>query len=484
MSLSLRYLPLALAVAALPGAAAGQQAQSAPGPIALSLADAVRISERESETVRIARAGTTRAEGQQMQARSQRMPQLTGTAAYQRALQLQFEEIVERTGGSDTSSGGGFENSPLARVFASPNTMILGLEASQTLYAGGRVRAGIAAANAGRRAADAGERAARAQNIYEVAQAYYDAQVAERLLAIADSSFAQTDRALKQTQLAKEVGNTSEYNLIRARVQRDNARPVVISARAQRDVAMLHLRQMLNIPLDRPLTLTTPVDVAEPGVAELRTASDLVSAAPGADVAQRSQVRQAAENVRAQEEQLRATRGARLPAVSLSSTYQRFAYPSGVLEDRIKMYFPNWTVSLGVSMPLFTGGAQRGAQLVAEANFAEARERFEQAREAAALDTRLAMAQLEQAEAAFAASAGTDEQAARAYSISEVRHAEGIGTQLELTQARVDLETARATRIRAARDLALARLRVALMADLPLGVADAPGGGASFGGAR
>src|SRR5687767_480883 len=127
MSLSLRYLPLALAVAAMPVAAVAQQAQPTSGPIALSLADAVRLAERESETVRIARAGSSRAQGQHLQARSHLFPQITGSANYQRALQLQFEEIVKRVGGDTSSSGGGFEDSPLARVFASPNTMVLGI---------------------------------------------------------------------------------------------------------------------------------------------------------------------------------------------------------------------------------------------------------------------------------------------------------------------------------------------------------------------
>jgi outer membrane protein TolC len=357
-------------------------------------------------------------------------------------------------------------------VFASPNTMVLGLNATQTIYSGGRVSAGIAAASAGRRIAALGERAARAQNVYEIAQAYFDAQLADRLLAIADSSLAQTERALQQTALAHEVGNAAEYDMIRARVQRDNARPALIAARSRRDVAMMQLRQLLNVADDRPLTLTTPIDAATAAPpADLRAANDLVAAAPYTGVAERAVVRQAAEAVRIQEEQLRAARGERWPAVALSSTYQRFAYPSGVFEDRVKMYFPNWTVSLGVTMPFFTGGAQRGAELVAAADLNEARERYQQAREAAELDTRVARAELEQAEAAFAASAGTDEQAARGYSISEVRFAEGIGTQLELAQARVDLETARANRVQAARDLALARLKLALLQDLPLGVA-------------
>jgi outer membrane protein len=477
---TLRWFTLAVAAGLPATAIAAQPAQSQPvaqsGTLALSLADAIRLAERESEGVRIARAGVERARGEHLQARSQLYPQISASASYQRALQLQFEEISKRvatepdTGSS--SGGGGFADSPLARVFASPNTMVLALSGSQLVYSGGRVRAGINAAEAGRRAADLGARTARAQNVLDIAQAYFNAQVADELLAIADSSFSQAERALRQTQLAREVGNTAEYDLIRARVQRDNARPSVITARTQRDVAFMQLRQLLNVPADRPLQLTTPVDnatVAPP--AELRSASDLIAATPDTSSLARSIVRQAEENVRAQEEQVRATRGQRLPEIAITSNYQRFSYPSGVFETDLKMYFPNWTVSLGVSMPLFTGGRQRGQQVVAQANLSEARERYQQVREAGALDTRIAFTQLEQAEATLAASAGTGEQAARGYAIAEVRFSEGLGTQLELLQARVDLQTARANRVLAARDVALARLRIALLQDLPLGIA-------------
>jgi outer membrane protein len=482
------YFPMRrCAFAALLLAASSLAAQQTPQPqqpgITLSLADAVRLAENESEAVRIARTGGVRAEGQFLQARSGLFPQITGSASYQRALQLQFEEISKRLGsggGSDTSSDGGgnaFADSPLARVFASPNTIVLGVNGAQTLYAGGRVRAGISAADAGRRSADFGLRAARAQLIYDVAEAYFNAQVASQLLIIAESAFVQTERTFAQTQLAREVGNTAEFDLIRARVQRDNARPAVIGARTQRDVAFLRLRQVLNLPLDRPLSLTTAIDTTPSAPVVLRGANELVLATPDTATASRTVVRQMEEAVRAQEQQLKVVRGQRLPSVQLSSTYQRFAYPAKgtVFEESIKYYFPNWTVSLGVSMPFFTGGRQRGEQLVAEANLADARDRYQQTREGAALDTRIALAQLEQAEAAFAASAGTDEQAARAYSIAEVRFSEGVSTQLELTQARIDLETARANRVQAARDVALARLKVALLRDLPITGAANPG---------
>jgi outer membrane protein TolC len=249
----------------------------------------------------------------------------------------------------------------------------------------------------------------------------------------------------------------------------------VIAARTQRDVAFLRLRQLLHLPSDQPLALSTPLDESVPVNAnDLRAAGNILPIAD-TSVAGRTSVRQAAELVNVQESQLKITRGQRLPAVSLSTNYQRFAYPSGVFEDKLRYYFPNWTVSLGASMPIFTGGRQRGDQMVAEANLAEARERYHQSVLGAVLDAQIARAQLEQAQATLIASAGTDEQAARGYAIAEVRFTEGIATQLELAQARVDLETARANRVQAARGLALARLRVALLSDLPLGAVSVGG---------
>jgi len=54
----------------------------------------------------------------------------------------------------------------------------------------------------------------------DVASAYYDAALADRLVDIADSSLVQTGEALRQTTLARQVGNQSEFDLLRARDDR------------------------------------------------------------------------------------------------------------------------------------------------------------------------------------------------------------------------------------------------------------------------
>jgi outer membrane protein TolC len=106
--------------------------------------------------------------------------------------------------------------------------------------------------------------------------------------------------------------------------------------------------------------------------------------------------------------------------------------------------------------------------MVAQANLAESRARLQQVREFASLDARVALNALNQATSAWEASKGTSEQAAKAYTIAEVRYKEGISTQLELNDSRILLEQSNANRALAARNLQIARMKLALLANLPL----------------
>jgi outer membrane protein TolC len=202
-------------------------------------------------------------------------------------------------------------------------------------------------------------------------------------------------------------------------------------------------------------------------------AAEIASAVAAADTSAeaRTTVRQAAANVDAQRQLLRVTRGQRLPSLALQGNYQRFAYPADGIPTALNQFFPNFTVSLGLSLPILTGGRIRGEELEAQANLGEAEERLRQSREFAALDARVAVNELTRAQAAFLASAGTAEQASRAFQIADVRFREGVSTQIELSDSRLLLAQAEANRATAARDVQVARARLALLRDLPLGAA-------------
>ncbi len=501
--------------------AAPASAQVNTSARSLSLEDALRLATARSEAIRIAEAGVRRADGQLLQARSQYLPQLNGTAGYTRTLATQFSVFAqepppvpateppppprdttsyfqpclrylapsgatesERLRGLErfsrcSQSGGGLDFSRAG--FGARNQYQVAVNGSLTLYSGGRVQAQNRAATAGRRAADIEVSSQRALIALQVTEAYYDAVLTERLVAIAESSLAQTEGTLRQTTLARQVGNQSEFELLRARVTRDNQRPVLIQRQTERDLAYLRLQQLLNVPYGQPLTLTTRIDDVAPATVQ-QASMAMTSSTPDTSASARASVRALDENLRASEAQLSIAKSEWIPTVSVSSAYSRVGFGTGL--PSWGSFLNNWTVSVGASFPIFVGGRIKGGQLVAQADVDEARARLEQTRELATLDARQSVFQLQQAEAALAASQGTSEQALRAYSIAEVRYREGISTQLELSESRLLLEQAAVNRAQAARNVQVARMRLALLRDLPLGTGGSFNGSTGgFGGA-
>lgn len=473
---------------------------AAPGaaPVRLSLGEALARVDSASEAVGIARTAVRSAEAGQLRARSAWLPQLNGSVGYTRTLKTQFagltsgeesdstpaptncnrfrpnpslplgERLDSLERGLDcTANGTGgidFANLPFGRA----NQWNFALSASQTLF-NPALPGRKATANAALERAEVALAAQRAAAVVDAAEAYFDTQLAERLLAIADSSLAQAERALAETRLAREVGNAAEFDLLRATVARDNQRPVVIQRRLQRDQSLLRLRQVLDLPAGTPLELVTPLGdttmVALPGFAAATAA-----AGTGGPL-DRAPVREAEAGVRASDGQLRSSRGTRLPSVQLTSDYAKIAFPDDVFG--LDKFLTDWTVAVRVRVPLYTGGALRADVLTAAAARDEAMLRLRQATETATRENEALQLQLQGALAFWDASQGTAEQAARAYSITEVRVRNGLSTLTDLAEARLQLQQAEANRAQAARDLQVARLRLTLLRDLPFGVASA-----------
>src|SRR4029453_3440941 len=99
----------------------------------------------------------------------------------------------------------------------------------------------------------------------------------------------------------------------------------------------------------------------------------------------RTAVEQASVAVRTSESSLQLTEAQRMPTVALTSSYGRIAYPDNFLPTFNRA---NWTVGVSLSVPLLTGGRQRGDELVARAELDQSRLQQRQVEELAALDTR------------------------------------------------------------------------------------------------
>jgi outer membrane protein TolC len=430
-------------------------AQQAPGrPAPITLAEAWARAESKSDQLIIAGAREDQARGSALESGSVRRPRLAAYSSYDRTLRSEFEGIA---GFAPDSSAPSNEDS--AEIpFGSAHTYRAGLTASYTVFSGGRSLAQSRAAANSRRAAELGSVSTRAQVRLEVTEAYYDAMLADRLSRIAEWTLEQAESTYRRMTLVAGVGRAPEFDLVRSKASRDRERPVVIRRQVERDIAMLRLRQLLHVPATEELTLPADIVVVPAERSEIATIERAAS---------RTAVREAAESVARGEQLVLASEAGRLPAVSLTSTYERVAYPLRG-NPTWKDSRANWTLGARVDLPILTGGRQRGSDAVARAELDAARARLRQTQQLAELDTRTSMARLAAAEAALdATQAGIDE-ATRAYSIAMLRFREGVSIQLELSDARLLLEQARSDQARAARDVSVERVRASLLIDLPL----------------
>src|SRR5687768_6801248 len=237
--------------------AIAQRPLASTDTLRLSLAEAVATGLRVSDEIRLAAAQSDIAGAQLDAARSAMMPQLRINSSFGRT----FENA---------------RSSAVNPVFSQTNTYTANANLSQTLFQGGRLwntaRAASRLAEAGRLSAD--ER--RALFTVEIQRAYLGALLAERLTQLQETNLQLASTRLTQVEQFQTAGRAAQYDVLRARVERANIEPLAIQARNDRDLAHIELKQLLNVPLEQPLALTTTID---PQAAQTLVASYLDSTA-------------------------------------------------------------------------------------------------------------------------------------------------------------------------------------------------------------
>ena len=445
-------------VAALAGTAAPLRAE-VPPPVAaddtlrLSLTDAVKRALAEGEEMRAARAAVTQTSAQVTVELSRALPQVSGTVTYDRKLSSIFEGAETDT--SDFSSL--LQNSP----FAAENTWTAEITAKQLLWSSGKVGSALRAAKAAKRSAHASEAETASNVTYAVKQAYYDASYSQRLVEIARHALALAQEHLRDVRSGRSQGAKSEYEVLRAEVDAANQEPAVVAAQRDRDIALLRLKRVANVPLDRPVALATPLEFADSLVPVVTDRSPSVAARPALAAAEAEM--DARRNV------IGVYRGQYWPDLYVSSTLQQQAFPTSFFPKR-DQFHRNWDAYLTVEVPIFSGLRVQGLVSQARGAYEKARADRDLLREAVAIEAVQARGDLDRNLATLVARRETVRQAQRAWELADVRYANGISTQLEVSDARLQLSTAEVNEVQAVRDylVALANLERAVGRPVPV----------------
>lgn len=427
-------------------------------PVRLTVDEAVRRAVATSEEVQVAQAQQALAESQVVQARAGALPQVNASLAYNRTLASLFQGLTLPTGPGE---GGEDPENPFAALpFGQPNTWIATLALSQPIYSGGRVGTALEIARQVRLAAALEVEEAEAEISLQVRNAYFQTVLADRMVGIAREAFQLADDQLTQVELFRRQGTASEFDLLRAQVERDNLEPNIVEAENARRLAELNLKRLANIPAEQPLELATPLDPAMIAVdrAALRAALERRPALQALDAA-----------VAAREGGVRIARAARLPTVGANANFSYQAFPNEVVPLDAD-WRRDWALGLQVSVPIFDGFRTRGEVQQARAELAQVQLQRDQAREGFELDLAAALGEFDAALAQIEARRATVAQARRALELAELRFRTGLSTQLEVSNARLLLEQARVNEAQSLYNYvnALARLERSSGGEVPL----------------
>lgn len=452
-------LLVAIAVLTVPAGAAAQ-----PRPVRIGIEDAMRRAVGASNPLAAAHAYAEAADADVTAARAGYLPQITASGSYLRTLASEFRGLFDLSAPAEVA----VEEGPQL-PFGPEHTWRGGIDVTQSIWDGGRTSANVAIARTARDVADLDVRTRRAQAILDATVAYYDAVLAENAVAIGAASLQLAERTLEITRSGFDQGTSAEFDVLRAEVTRDTQRNALVRIRADRQLALLRLRQRLGLPLDRPIELAPPHtdDATPPGyAASLAGVSTLLTRAP---------VARARAAIDTFDAQAALAQAARLPRITAFSQMGIVDYPRGFAPDGD--WRRNWTVGVTLVWTLFDGENAKSQVASARASRRAATAELLEVSELAALDERRTLTDIDVAAAAVASNRRSAELALRAADIASVRYAQGVSTYVELTDARIALDRARIDLASAERDLHVARVRAALLPLLPV---DAVGGAAAM----
>jgi outer membrane protein TolC len=447
---------------AAPSFVVAQQADT----LRLSLPNAVSIALDRSDEIRLTRAQAEIADAQVGTARASALPQLRLNSTYSHAWENARANAV-------------------GQVFNQPNTYNANLVVSQTLFQGGRIFAGMRGATDTRAATllDAAE--VRGRLTVDVQRAYMQVLFTTRMVGIQQRNLELATERAKQVEQFQQAGRAARYDVLRANVERANIEPLVIQAQNDRQLAVLDLKRLLNIPLNQPIALTTNID-GEASEAILTSLADTTL------VPTRPSLQSAELTVRSRREGVTIARADLLPTVSVSFNNGFQAFPplgfgfpttrgaaansfcaagsSPTQRCQNGGWFTDRSMTATISVPLFDGLRARSNIDLARAQQQLAETQLQLQRETVALEVARARAELARARTVFEARQQNSTNAQEAFQLASLRFSRGLSTQLEVSDAQLALLTAESTEARATYDvfLAAAELARALGRPIPL----------------
>lgn len=387
----------------------------------LTLEDVVRIATQNAYDVLSARQDARRAAAVLAEAQASLIPKLSFDASYRRytkASTVQFDPTQP----------------PI--VVRPIDTASLALNITQPIDIFGVSKLAISGARNLKRASDALVVSAVNTASLKAKTAFFDVLRAEELATVADEQVKNANAQLKVAETKNQAGAAPRFDVVRLQSQVATAEQQRLQAQNNVDLA----KSNLNSALSREVS--TPVEVVKPsGLPGLRfTLEELTAKAK----VTRPDVVAAAERYQYQVRYRQARQKANLPVVNVGAT-TTYDPNAGGLSGEKSTTFGTATLSF----PIFDAGVNRARTEQARADEEKAKIALDQIVLGVTLEVRQAYLNVQNAAKLMDSAQKNVTFAQEAFRIANVRYDAQVGTQLEISDATVQLANARTALVNA-----------------------------------
>lgn len=402
----------------------------------ITLDEGLQMAFDRNEVLRAARGDVDRARTFVREALGDGLPQIQAAATLNRNWKLPTSVL-------DGPDG------PTRVTFGTRNNLNSNLTLRQTLYAGGGIAAEWRESRHFEKASRESLREIRQAVHAEVETAFYDLLLARELAAVSDLALNRARRNFKQVQLLRQAGRASRFDLLRAEVQVLELRPDSIRASRDLKLADITLKNVLGVEVGVDLELDG--DFRQSAIRPLTDPESLVLSS----FSTRPDRLRQTHRVAARRQSIRIEQASRMPTLDFVATGQ-MQIQSNTFDFTSDDVRRSWFTGLDLRLPIFDGLKTRASISRARIDLRRTELETENLERQIRLDVHRAWLTYREAVDRLDAQARATALTAEGLRAAEAQYAEGLATQLEVTDAQLSLLRAETEFARAKRDRSVA----------------------------
>jgi outer membrane protein len=303
-----------------------------------------------------------------------------------------------------------------------------GLTLSQTIYAGGKIKAGLAEARLELANAVEDERRVKQELTYNVKAAFYQLWLAGQKLQVVQGSCQKMKRHFHNYEQKYQEGTISHYDLLQAEVNWKKLLPDVITAKNDVNSARLDLGVLIGVKSD--------FTIAAERLAAIVPEKTAVTLEKGLETAYRDrpEMRQQQNKLAIAALDLKIAKGDYYPTITASGSYQSSSEDLGTDWDQV------YALKLDLSGTLFNGNKTKAKVDAAAVGIKVAESGERQLRDTMRVALENGLQTLEESVATVTAHQANIALMENALKLTQAKLEEGLADSTDLMDAQVDLD--------------------------------------------